>query len=384
MTTASSPRRRQLLTLGLATTPWLARAQTITTTPSVAVGIVRPLSGPLKGVAEGYLEAVRATFADANQQAGASGQRVELVALDDVGDPAQTATQVKALAAQPQVLAVLGIAGTPNVLAAAPVLQEARLPLIGPFSGSDAIRQAQHRGIFHIRASYDHEIEDLVENLAGRYSQGRVLALYQDDAFGAGSFGTFLKAATARAPGMKVSGFKFDRASGDLADAAAATAAARQSDAVFLVAAPRSAARLLGLVRAQSRTATVYTLSVVDALTLVREAGAAAAAGVVITQVMPNPKKSALRLSRDYRALSERHQLPLSYAGLEGHVAARVVLEALRRNKPPMTRDRMTTALEDLGKLDLGGFSVQFGRGQHQGSRFVDLSMIGPSGSVID
>jgi hypothetical protein len=125
-------------------------------------------------------------------------------------------------------------------------------------------------------------------------------------------------------------------------------------------------------------------LSVVDALALVREVGAATASGVLITQVMPNPKKSSTRVARDYRTAIEKTALPLSYAGLEGFVAARLAVETLQRIKGPVTRERFNATLDELGRVDLGGFVLQFGKGNHAGSRFVDLSLISPSGSVID
>lgn len=368
---------------GLAFAHHGAIAQTSTPT-AVTIGMVRPMSGPLKAVAEGYMETVRATLESVNAQGGISGTRLNLNVLDDVGDPARTAAHAKTLAATPDVVAVLGIAGTGNILGAVPALQESRLPLIGPFSGAEALRTDKFRGIFHIRASYDDEIETLVETMAGRHPTGRAVVMFQDDPFGNGAYGTFLKFASGLAPQMKVSAFKFDRTSGDLADPQGVISALKSADGVLLIAAPRAAAKLLAVSRQQRSTATVYTLSVVDALGLVKEVGASVASGVLITQVMPNPKKSTTRLAREYRQLAEAARLPLSYAGMEGFVATRVLLEALRRIKGPIARDKVYAALEEFGRVDLGGFPIQYGKTSHSGSKFVDLSMISPSGSVID
>jgi branched-chain amino acid transport system substrate-binding protein len=360
-----------------------ALAQT-TGAGTVSIGMVRPMSGPLKAVAEGYMETVRAALDAVNAQGGLSGAKLELVALDDAGDPARTAAQAKVLAAASDVVAVLGIAGTGNVLGAAPILQDAKLPLIGPFTGTEALRSAQYRSIFHVRAGYDDEIETLVQTMAARHPTGRAVVMYQDDPFGNGTYGTFLKFSSGLAPQMKVSAFKFDRASGDLADPQGVIAALKNADGVLLLAAPKAAAKLLAVSRQQRNTATVYTLSVVDALGLVKEVGPAMASGVLISQVMPNPKKSTAKLAREYRQLAESARLPLSYAGMEGYVAVRVLLETLHRVKAPITRDKVFAALDDLGRVDLGGFTIQYSKNSRSGSKFVDLSMISPSGSVID
>ncbi len=351
---------------------------------TVSIGMVRPMSGPLKAVASGYMETVRAALEAANAQGVLPGVKLDLVVLDDVGETARTAAQAKVLAAAADVVAVLGIAGTGNVMGAAPVLQDAKLALIGPFTGTDALRGSQYRNIYHVRASYDDEIESLVQTMAARHPTGRAVVMYQDDPFGNGTYGTFLKFASGLAPQMKVSAFKFDRTSGDLADPQGVLTALKDADGVLLLAAPRAAAKLLAVARQQRSTATVYTLSVVDALGLVKDVGPAIASGVLITQVAPNPKKSTAKLAREYRQLAETARLPLSYAGMEGYIAARVLLEALRRIKAPITRDKVLSALEDFGRVDLGGFTIQYSKSARNGSKFVDLSMISPSGSIID
>lgn len=374
-------RRQWLATTALAGWAGHSSAQS----NGVAIGMVRPLSGPLKDVAQGYLETVRATLNVINAQGGIHGTPIELVALDDIGDPKRTTEQARALVSQPNVVAVAGIAGTGNVLNAAPVLQAGGLALVGPFSGSDLLHNvSKYRNIFHVRASYREEIDALGESIAARHARGQVVVFYQDDTFGQSAYATFGQFVARTTPNMKVSAFKFDRNSGVLANAAAAAQALQTADGVLLLAAPRAAAQLLELSRKYRSTAMVYTLSVVDALGLVKAVGAKAASGTLISQVVPNPKKSPIPLVREYRHVAETSKLPLSYAGLEGYISIRVIIEALRRTKAPFTRDKVMAALEDLGPLDLAGFHLQYNRASHSGSKFVDTAMIGPSGSIID
>jgi len=380
----SRPRRTALTTLAsLATSAWVLPASAQASN-SLVVGIVRPYSGPLKGVAAGYVEAMKALFDRVNAQGGINGNKIELLEKDDEGLPANTEKQVKALADDPRVLAVLGVAGTGNVQAAYPVLEAARLPLIAPFSGAMALREAKYRQIFHVRASYDDEVEQIVDSMAERAPTGKVVVLYQDDAFGAGAFAVLARQMATKGQRMSLSSFKFDRASGALGDAASAEAAVRQADAVLLVAAPKSAGSLLKMVRTSSPHATVYALSVVDAMALVKDVGAPVAHGLLITQVMPSPRKSSLKLVREYRALMEATKQPLNYAGLEGYVAGRVLIDALSRIKGAASRDKLVNALEEFGRADVGGLSISFSRKSREGSKFVDMSMVSANGSIID
>jgi branched-chain amino acid transport system substrate-binding protein len=52
-----------------------------------------------------------------------------------------------------------------------------------------------------------------------------------------------------------------------------------------------------------------------------------------------------------------------------------------RAGKDPQRKD-LVRGLESLRRADLGGFMVDFGPGQREGSRFVDLSLIGSDGRI--
>jgi ABC-type branched-subunit amino acid transport system substrate-binding protein len=55
------------------------------------------------------------------------------------------------------------------------------------------------------------------------------------------------------------------------------------------------------------------------------------------------------------------------YVSLEGFVAARVLVEALRRAGPELDTEKLVDALEGLRNLDLGlGTPVNYGRTEHQ------------------
>jgi len=77
----------------------------------VKIGLVLPFHGPSAAAAMATHVAVRQRLIDANVAGGAGGYRLELVSLDDEGDPAIAARRADELGADPLVLAVLGPAG---------------------------------------------------------------------------------------------------------------------------------------------------------------------------------------------------------------------------------------------------------------------------------
>ncbi|HTD05685.1 MAG TPA: ABC transporter permease, partial [Undibacterium sp.] len=58
--------------------------------------------------------------------------------------------------------------------------------------------------------------------------------------------------------------------------------------------------------------------------------------------------------------------------------AAKIFVEGLKRSGRNLTRDRLISALESINtsNYDVGGFDVNFSPSSHNGSKFVDMTMI--------
>jgi ABC-type branched-subunit amino acid transport system substrate-binding protein len=107
--------------------------------------------------------------------------------------------------------------------------------------------------------------------------------------------------------------------------------------------------------------------------------------GVAIAQVTPNPYKISNRLAKEFTdavAKTEKLEVPVSYVMMEGFIAAKVIIEAVRRQGAKPTREGMVTALEGMDNFNLGGYGVGFKPGMHIGSRFVELSIISGAGKI--
>ena len=68
---------------------------------------------------------------------------------------------------------------------------------------------------------------------------------------------------------------------------------------------------------------------------------------------------------------------------MEGFINAKVLVEALRRAGKNLTRAGFVKALESIRGEGLGGLSVTYGPGDHAGSMFVELTMIGKDGKFL-
>lgn len=108
------------------------------------------------------------------------------------------------------------------------------------------------------------------------------------------------------------------------------------------------------------------------------------AQGMVFSQVVPSPWERKREIAREYQEAAKKASAnpELSYGGLEGYMTAKALVMALRTTGRDLTRASLVKAMEN-SKFDLGGVTVRYSPGDHEGSQFVDLSMVGRDGRFI-
>ena len=91
------------------------------------------------------------------------------------------------------------------------------------------------------------------------------------------------------------------------------------------------------------------------------------------------------RLAKEFSdtvAKTEKLEVPVSYAMMEGYITAKVIVEAVRRQGARPTREGMVAALDGISNFDLGGYVVGYKPGVRTGSKFVELSIISGAGKI--
>jgi ABC-type branched-subunit amino acid transport system substrate-binding protein len=103
---------------------------------------------------------------------------------------------------------------------------------------------------------------------------------------------------------------------------------------------------------------------------------------VVVAQVVPPYSKSSIPIVKEYQVAIEKHlgKKDLSFTSLESYIAAKVLVESIRRAGPNLTRESLLKALDSMQNYDVGGFNVDFSSREHNGSKFVELTAIGKAG----
>jgi ABC-type branched-subunit amino acid transport system substrate-binding protein len=353
--------------------PALAQSDT-----RIVLGQSAAFSGPAAQLGIQMNAGARLYFDRINAAGGVNGRQIELRTLDDGYEPdrckANTAQFI-----QDEVFALFGYVGTPTSLAALPLVNEAQIPFFGPFTGAEGLRDPLSRWVFHVRASYFDETAAIVKQLT-TIGLKKIAVFRQDDSYGQAGFDGVARALKAQGLEPHAVG-TVKRNTVDVA-AAVEAIVSKKPDAVVQISAYKSCAAFIRAARAAGYGGSFFNVSFVGTRALADELGADAR-GVMISQVMPSPYSAALPISREYlEAVKARPEAAPNYSSIEGYVAARVLVEGLKRAGRSLNRAALVAALESIEDMSVGGFRVNYGARRHVGSTFVDLTMLDAEGRL--
>ncbi|CAN5624465.1 ABC transporter substrate-binding protein [soil metagenome] len=114
---------------------------TTSTGDTIKVGVYGDLTGPTASFGQSTKNGVELAVAEINAAGGVNGKKIELIVEDDQGTPEKAKTVISKLISQDKVQAVIGEVASTNSLAAAPVAQEAKIPMISPSSTNPQVTE---------------------------------------------------------------------------------------------------------------------------------------------------------------------------------------------------------------------------------------------------
>lgn len=346
----------------------------------IVVGQSAVLSGPQAANGLLYARGIRLYVDSVNAAGGIAGKPVRLVTLDDGYDPERCKENTRRLLEQDKVVALFGYTGTGPTAACSPLAEAARVPLLAPLTGAPELREQAGRYLFHVRASYVDEMKKMVEYLT-TVGVRDIGVVYQDDGFGRSG----LKSAEAVLAGYQLKPAVVGTVAAKTYDPAQAVAdvGARAPGAIILATAGQASVNFIRAYLKSGKRAQFFGLSVVSSNQLLKELGPDTD-GVVISQVVPSPWSRTTQIVREFQRDAEAAKdVEVNHTTLEGYIAARVLVEGLRRAGPEPTAEKLTQALENMRQLNLGGYEVGFAPGQRAGSRYVDLSLVRSNGRYV-
>jgi branched-chain amino acid transport system substrate-binding protein len=350
------------------------------TESTVLLGQSAAFSGPAQQLGKDMNLGAKTYFQWVNERGGIFGRKIDLRTRDDGYEAGRAAENTHDFIEKDRVFALFGYVGTPTSNAALPIFTEAKVPFVGPLTGANSLREPFNRYVFNIRAGYFDETERIVEQLVTT-GVTSIAVFYQNDAYGKAGLEGVTRAMTKR--NLKIAATAtVERNSVDVAAAKELLSKADPA-AIVEISAYASCAALIKEMKKSNYTGQFINVSFVGSNALASALGDEGR-GVVISQVMPFPFSKILPVQREYAQLmAKAGGSSINFGTMEGFMAAKVFTEALRRAGNDPTREKLITALESMRDFDIGGFAINFSPSNHNGSRLVELTMIGPNGEFL-
>ena len=374
---------KQLLAVAAIAVSATAGAEPGITDNSITLGMTSPFSGTNGAYGEDMRQVIQTYFDQVNKSGGVNGRKINLVALDDGYETDRAVANTKSLIEEKNVFALLASYGSsPTTEAMNKVFGPAKVPLVGTISGAGSLREPisqnpNGRYMFNVRASYADETEAIVSQLVS-LGLKNIAVFYQNDGFGKSGLDG-VTVALKKHNLAPTTAATVERNSVDVTAAVEAIAKSKPQ-AVVMVTLYKPTAAFVKAMKKANQSPMFMTLSPVGTEQLVAELGPDAR-GIGISQVMPYPFNDIVPMVRDYQKLVGA-KAGYSYYGIEAYAMARVMVDALKRMGKDPSREKLMAALESTS-LDMGGLKVAYSATNRQGSRFVELTVIGPGGKVL-
>jgi len=342
---------------------------------AVLLGQSAPLSGVNAELGNDIRNGALAYFRKVNEAGGVHGRKIELVTLDDANQVARSEANTRELVEQKHVFALLGYASATLSRPALPTVEKHGVPFLAPLTGADPMR-VFHKYVYNMRASYADELEKIVEHYT-TFGTRRFAVVYYDDPVGKENVTAVERALNKRSlKPVSFAAFK-DRAKPDI-EGGLAEVRKGDPEVVIFTTLYKASADFIKAAREAGVSAQMVSNSFPGASALAHELGKEGA-GVAIAQVVPPPTKRSVAVVREYQEAIEKQlgRKEYSFTSLESFIDAKIAVEALKRAGPQPTREAFMRALDGMNNYDAGGYLVSFSPANHNGSNFVELTVIG-------
>ena len=118
---------------------------------NVRVGVFMSLTGTTANFGISSTNAIKMAADEVNKAGGINGKQIELLVQDDRSDASEAATIVTKFVTQDQVHAILGEVASSRSIAAAPIAQNAKIPMLTPSSTNPEVTR---KGDFIFRSCF--------------------------------------------------------------------------------------------------------------------------------------------------------------------------------------------------------------------------------------
>ena len=142
---------KRILIASIVIASLLSACQPAATGDKVRVGVFMSLTGTTANFGISSVNGIKLATEEVNAAGGINGKQIELLVQDDRSDAQEAATIVTKFVTQDQVHAILGEVASSRSIAAAPIAQNAKIPMLTPSSTNPEVTK---KGDFIFRSCF--------------------------------------------------------------------------------------------------------------------------------------------------------------------------------------------------------------------------------------
>jgi ABC-type branched-subunit amino acid transport system substrate-binding protein len=304
------------------------------------------------------------------------------VVLDGGKDEATVRARTRELLGERKADVLFGYVGEEAVSAAVrePELKDGSVALVAPLAGRETPDVPPHN-VFYARPGYEAEVRQMIDHFRALQITRFVVVRSgrESDAWVEQLVAKILAEYDLPAPGVRVLS---NGQGGDQGDVKAVQELHGQ--AVVVAADTVPAAEFIKRYLPRDPGTMMVGLSLMNHRVMFELLGPQLAHGVMIMQVVPNPAVVETPAIREHQlAMRTYRDEPPSHLTLEGFLAAKALVEEIRRAGNTPGREAIAVSLRRNGRVDVGGIVVDFTPSGRLRSPYVDIAMIRRDGSLL-
>lgn len=372
-------RRAACVSLALFCAAATAAERGVTDT-EIVLGQNLTLQGGKNAYGVAAAQGMKMYFDSVNAAGGVNGRKIVQVTLDDDNKATNAEANARKLVQDGAFILFGAIDGGPST-AVMKVAGELKVPFFGPLAGPPTLRRPAQPMVFPVRAEHRDEFRALM-TWGKNIGLATVGFLHADTDVGRQHLNNVSLAAKDLGLSVVVAiPFKGDPTDEQIG--AMVKAIGEKKPDMFL---NHGSAGLYQKLVSRAKAAGQKTtfMGVNSGSYQIAKGLGPLAQGMVFSQVVPSPWERKREIAREYQEAAKKASAnpELSYGALEGYMTAKALVMALRTTGRDLTRASLVKVIES-SKFDLGGVTARYSPGDHEGSQFVDLSMVGRDGRFI-
>ncbi|MDB5869200.1 MAG: hypothetical protein JWP96_1532 [Polaromonas sp.] len=320
--------------------------------------------------------ATKGYIASVNAAGGIKGRKIELVSLNDDGDPKLNAKNLKTLAERGAV-AFMNCQDDASCTVATAVASELQVPLVGVMSGLKTLPNADGPWIFRVRPDYEREAVRLGKQLIAMACSRIVIVTDTPNSETVKALRNSLVKESLSVTVMQTG------SSTAATEALLKDIAKGPYHAAVMVVSLKTIEGLMDnqITARPEWPRVIVSLSSNHLQTLM--------AGFKnhsfgFTYVVPNPEILDRPLTQEFQRTMDKYGAGHSstFVGMEAYVNTKLLVEALQRASR-IEPKAVATTLRAMDNVDLGGFRVTFANGATNGSSWVDIGIRSRYGQLL-